>query len=689
MNNYSNISIFWIGRFLRHGGYSVATRELFKALKKLDVNVVGIDADNNLPIDDSGYEYFEFRGGGKEILTIKAKDHLRKVLVIFHELPTEWNRIKCQGSVHFIGYTVTETEQIPFRWTEQMLNADRVWTATKFNKEIFEAAGIPTGIIEVIPHAIDTTQYKAKKRILPMRNANDFRLLCMASNFNRKDLPGMVRAYCDAFSSEDNVSLIIKLPKNVNEEDLQRFIVNGVKPWYDLSNTETPHILLICDYLSDENLKDLFCSCHGFISLERGKGWDLPSIEALLLGIPTIGINWGGNTEFQNKNNSLMIEPGKEAVFSNEDLVLNKILYSGNTWATYDIADATDAIRELYSNWEKYREKAIESREALEKLVGLNPVGKKILSYLDKLNDFDYKGYGKAKFSIVTKEKIREFKLSNNNTYFYEGIEDKDRNILDKQLEACNKLKIWLAERENIWEKYINILPNTVERTKLDKLKNFYQNRSLIITNNHKLISRKILKRLKGEIIIDINNYMAPSEAEFKETDIIIIKQRTAAENVLRKIGGKNTQFIFLPHIYKGILQEHDKIFYYERLTEQQEPALDFAKSIANGVFCSESGMVEILHIAYHMGLRNLYLLGFDDLLENSTTNGDLRATHPSHKKVNRKNQSSKIQYKIDLNRLERIGRFYGIKIRTLSENTTQTIVKNINYEDFKIESEL
>ena len=91
-----------------------------------------------------------------------------------------------------------------------------------------------------------------------MRNANDFRLLCMASNFNRKDISGMVRAYCDAFSSDDNVSLIIKLQQNVNEEDLQRFIVNGVKPWYDLSNADTPHILLICDYLSDENLKDLF-----------------------------------------------------------------------------------------------------------------------------------------------------------------------------------------------------------------------------------------------------------------------------------------------------------------------------------------------------------------------------------------------------------------------------------------------
>ena len=56
MNNYTNITIFWIGRFLRHGGYGVATRELYKALKKLDINVVGIDSDNNLPIDDSGYD---------------------------------------------------------------------------------------------------------------------------------------------------------------------------------------------------------------------------------------------------------------------------------------------------------------------------------------------------------------------------------------------------------------------------------------------------------------------------------------------------------------------------------------------------------------------------------------------------------------------------------------------------------
>ena len=163
MNNYTNITIFWIGRFLRHGGYGVATRELYKALKKLDINVVGIDSDNNLPIDDSGYEHFEFNGGGKEVLNIKAKDHLRKVLVIYHELPKEWHKIKCHGSVHFIGYTVTETEQIPYGWTEPMLNADRVWTATNFNKEIFEAAGIPRGITEVIPHALDTAQYKSKK----------------------------------------------------------------------------------------------------------------------------------------------------------------------------------------------------------------------------------------------------------------------------------------------------------------------------------------------------------------------------------------------------------------------------------------------------------------------------------------------------------------------------------------------
>ena len=41
---------------------------------------------------------------GKEVLNIKAKDHLRKVLVIYHELPKEWHKIKCHGSVHFWIY---------------------------------------------------------------------------------------------------------------------------------------------------------------------------------------------------------------------------------------------------------------------------------------------------------------------------------------------------------------------------------------------------------------------------------------------------------------------------------------------------------------------------------------------------------------------------------------------------------
>ena len=384
-----------------------------------------------------------------------------------------------------------------------------------------------------------------------------------------------------------------------------------------------------------------------------------------------------------------MIEPGKETVFSNEDLVLNKELYSGNTWAAYDITDVTDAIRELHGDWKKYRKKTIESRATIEKLVGLNPVGDKILSYLNKLNDFDYKGYGKAEISILTKEKIREIELNNNSTYFYEEIEDKDRNILDKQLELEKKLSNWLFEKESIWRKYINILPNNNERLKLAKLKNFYKNRNLIITNNREPICGKILKQIKGELTIDINDYNAPSEAEFTETDIIIIKQEAGVEDVLKKIEGKNTQFIFLPHIYKGIVEEHDRILYYERLADQKKPPLDFSKSITKGVLCSETGIVEIIHIAYYLGLKNIYLLGFDDLLKRSAINDGSRVTHPIHKKVNRKNDSYKLQYKIDVSRIERIGRFYGIKIRTLSEEIKQTIVKNIKLEDYKKESKL
>ena len=71
-NPFPDLTIIWLGRFLRSGGYGVATRGLFRSLKEASLNVVGIDTDTNKPIDDSAYPELEISGGGDDILNITA-----------------------------------------------------------------------------------------------------------------------------------------------------------------------------------------------------------------------------------------------------------------------------------------------------------------------------------------------------------------------------------------------------------------------------------------------------------------------------------------------------------------------------------------------------------------------------------------------------------------------------------------
>lgn len=37
------------------------------------------------------------------------------------------------------------------------------------------------------------------------------------------------------------------------------------------------------------------------------EGWGLPYMEAMSMGLPAIGTNWGGNLEFMNSNNSYLV----------------------------------------------------------------------------------------------------------------------------------------------------------------------------------------------------------------------------------------------------------------------------------------------------------------------------------------------------------------------------------------------
>ena len=69
-------------------------------------------------------------------------------------------------------------------------------------------------------------------------------------------------------------------------------------------------MLFINDHLSKNEFMTILNSCDCYISLHRGEGLGLGMMEAMSLGKPVIASRYGGNLDFMNDENSLLVDCG-------------------------------------------------------------------------------------------------------------------------------------------------------------------------------------------------------------------------------------------------------------------------------------------------------------------------------------------------------------------------------------------
>ena len=55
-------------------------------------------------------------------------------------------------------------------------------------------------------------------------------------------------------------------------------------------------------------LPALYRSVHAVVLPSRGEGWGLPLLEAMSAGLPTVGTNWSGNTQFMTNSTSILLD---------------------------------------------------------------------------------------------------------------------------------------------------------------------------------------------------------------------------------------------------------------------------------------------------------------------------------------------------------------------------------------------
>lgn len=176
---------------------------------------------------------------------------------------------------------------------------DLITVASHFVKKVLRDSGVVVPIAVTglgVDHLLATVAQVPDQAYFAQTRR--FRFLHISSCFPRKGVDVLLAAYGAAFRLADDVSLTIKTfanPHNTVEELLAALRQN---------DPDFPHVVLIKDDYTNEQIKGLYESSHAVVVPSRGEGFGLPIAEAMLCGLPVITTACSGQADFVNQDNA-------------------------------------------------------------------------------------------------------------------------------------------------------------------------------------------------------------------------------------------------------------------------------------------------------------------------------------------------------------------------------------------------
>jgi len=335
----NKLKINIIGSIFGTTGYDSHTRNLFNALYKI------ADVKLSVPLKP---EWQRFVNDAE--LDAITKPTRNEDINLIVTTPHNWKL--CLGLGTNIGYCVWEGDKIPKSYIEEILNpkinlvfAPSEHTRKAIENTFGEKYNLIENKIKIIPHGVNRDIfYKTNK---PKTNDKFIFLVVKGwrgTNWDRGGVQYVIKAFAEEFKKVENVQLEIKLNSAyINQQILQQAIENLNLP------TDRPPIHVCIDNTPFDKLNNIYNDANVFICATRAESFNLPGIEAMACGLPTIQTNFGGQTDYMTKENSLFID--YELSESEE-----KPMYENINWATPKIESLKKQMRWAFENQDKIQE---------------------------------------------------------------------------------------------------------------------------------------------------------------------------------------------------------------------------------------------------------------------------------------------------------------------------------------------
>lgn len=354
-----------IGHFCYPSGLRVSAESMVKAVGKVGVSVSLRDVHTDAKDDP---HHVDFRGMECHDITIVHTqpepffDTAYQRASLFERTPRTYR----------VAYWYWEFDSIPDSWIAHARKVDEVWAATEFvAKGLREKLSIP---VRTLFPGVKLAPFERRGKKYFGLDEAPFTFLFtfhMMSVMERKNPLGLIRAFKQAFRTEDAVRLVLKTSfgdRHPTQLQELRDAAAGA------------NITVIDQVFSPDEVLSLMDACNAYVSLHRSEGLGLTMAEAMLMGKPVIATNFSGNVDFMDEGNSLLVpyelvKLGKPIPPYEADL----------EWAEPSIEQAAQLMRRVYEDQDWAREVGARGKASAEANLSLEAAGRRIASRLAEI----------------------------------------------------------------------------------------------------------------------------------------------------------------------------------------------------------------------------------------------------------------------------------------------------------------
>lgn len=295
---------------------------------------------------------------------------------------TEYDGIK-------ICYNVYESTLQPERFFNHIKdNWDYFWCPSNWQRECMIAQGFPAARVHVVPEGVDGNEF------FPIENSaladDNFTFIIIGKWEYRKSTQEMIDSWFETFPIESypDIRLILSVDNPFDQKNVQ----NKLK---EIENRYDPRVKIVHFPARAEYIR-LLQSSHCFLSCSRSEGWNLPLIEAIACGIPSICSNNSAQVDFA-KNISYLVDTKH---------LINPIPtgFPGEYYEP-DFEIFKSHMRHIYQNWNECRQRALIGSNVVRQKFSWENAVTTAVSYLLDIEQ-NYKSSKKEESIIDIKDEV-------------------------------------------------------------------------------------------------------------------------------------------------------------------------------------------------------------------------------------------------------------------------------------------